>query len=321
MSENVSSSEQANLDDIQGNSYIEELFGKEGPIIFKNTLDTRGFKSIGSQVFEVVIPDVDAIPNHLGEWPEAKAMGIPQLPNTWAMLPREEAAIKLVNLDNPESGYERRALLVGNAAFPANASFRPIQLYGYGVGDIHLPAYNEVETRGYLFVERISPEYKPFYEYAQSKGILPPLDAIQLASNMSRLMQPLHDLGISHGDLENERDDNHGKEAHLFIDPESGRLRLIDWSHSVSRDIDPKFFSTTMYLDHVGIAQILEYSDFSRYSSVVQELLEKIYVLSGIIDLDDEDESPEYSRDATGTQAQYEDIQKLLLLLQQEEKK
>jgi hypothetical protein len=46
-----------------------------------------------------------------------------------------------------------------------------------------------------------------------------------------------------------------------------------------------------------------------------------IFVLSGIIDLDDEDESPEYSRDATGTQAQYEDIQKLLLLLQQEEKK
>lgn len=308
-------------DDIKGKRYISELFGPTSPLAFKKTLDTRGFIETGAEVFQVEVTDPQSVPAQLGEWATEYIMGIPPLPGVWATPPRQDIAMKVVNLESNSAGFERRALLIGNAIFPENASRRPVRLYGYGRGTIHNPSYNEQEEKGYFLEELIPPQYDSFHTYVEKKGELSPQEATALAANLNMLLQPLHELGITHGDLEDEKGNNNGKEGHLFIEPDSGDLRLIDWSHSGSKDIDPKTFSTTLYLDHVGIAQILTYADFSQLSRAIQEQLEKLYVLSDVQDPGEEGELPKYPRDASGTLAQYEDIQKLLLLLKQEEEK
>lgn len=322
MSETVDTLLGEHPDDEKGKRYISEIFGPNSPLTFRRTLDTRGYSQTGAEVFQVGIADPESTPARLGEWDDNYTMGIPQNPNTWVTSPSTECAMKVVNLESKSSGFERRALLTGTAVFGEHAPFRPVRLYGYGRGQVYNPTYNEHEDKGYFLEELVPPEYETLHTYVEKKGELSPLEATQLAIHVSTLLQPLHELGITHGDLEDEKGKKTGKEAHIFIDPTSGNIRLIDWSHSVSRDIDSKYFQSTLYLDHIGIGQLLQYGDFSRYSSAVQELLKKIYLFSGNEELDDKDaEPPEYPRDASGTRAQYEDMQELLLLLQQEEKK
>lgn len=307
-------------DDLQGRQYITQLFAPDSGITYSRVLDTRGYKQEGPEVFEVGIAK-NATPTNLGEWPENETLGIPSTPGEWVIPPERETsmAAKILSRSYQLIGEERKALLLATSRFPSEASCRPIQIHAYGIGSITHNTLGSNHEVAYLLLELIGKEYRPLHEHLNEHQ--PTAKSMtHMAINICSMLRELHHLGVGHGDLESSIGDKSGKEAHIFVDDKSGHIRVIDWSHSISRDRDSKRFGLVTDFDHMGVGQLLQYANFSDESSEVQAQLKKILELSKVVDLEessiaDVDSSPAYERSAEGTDEQYTDLRTLLTML------
>lgn len=292
----------------EGRDNVERLFNNSPTFEYGEILDKRGFRS-RPEVFRIRFNSDDIYPKGLGSWPADPEQDEATYSfGPWIEKPSvgTELALKVQPLNNEGLRDERVALLRTNHLFKEDDKARPVRLYGYGIGSIDSGNRGK---KSYLLQEIIPANFLPFREIRNAPEFLSPTQAFNLIISVTELINTLHQAGITHGDIEGP-----GFDQHVFFDPETDQLRIIDLHQYESTNAIEESRSS-ISLDRVGIdgaASII--LDPHLHSEQALQLRDKIRTKISNEDFGNptaEDDTDKYPSLPSGTQQFLDDLRDL----------
>lgn len=213
------------------------------------------YKSTSMEGITGVVTKVEYRPAHhsprgLGGWVRQRsdfAEAFPPNPGQWVKEPTsgERLAIKVARGTGQAEGQiisERAILLQLDGEFSEHFDVRPAKLRGYGVNE---------NGRPYLALEWIEDDFKILESYiglntgtGNSKP-LPEKEAVEIALKLNILLQRFHKADLVHNDIDNIL-------ANSFWDPQSRKLRIIDFGNAVNKKLDPQGASFSSDREQLG---------------------------------------------------------------------